>query len=711
MPLHIDPDSPLPRFRIDLRLYKGPLDSDGAPTFNLFDPLNGRYYKITWEQSLILQNLRPGVTLNELCKELNLQSTAKTQPEDVKIFLEDAFNYNLLEVQKSSEQLIKEVQRSKISYFKSLFYRYLYFRVPLIKPNEFLKKTLPYVLPLVSPIALTFYLILSTIGIILLISRFTEYLNTFTYFFNLYGLLSYLIGIVFFKLIHEFAHAYTAAYYKINIPTMGIAFIFLTPVLYTDATDGWKLSNRGERLRVSAAGLIAELILAGLCTLGWALSPPGALQSVFFVISSVIWFSSLLLNMNPAMRYDGYYILSDFLGIDNLQSRSFTLTRWWMHNAIFGMNLPCPEEAPSKKMRALMIVFAIYTWIYRLLLYTGIALFFYLVNVKFKVFGILLFILVVNLFIIFPIISEIRELIRLRTSIRRTRNLIIFVSLLSILTLWVALPLPHKITFSAIAVAVQTQNIYVPEPAQIKSIHVKQGDTVNKGQLLLELSSRPLDVKIADFRLREHILQEEFNRLELNIKKLPFIQEKLEELESVKSQVAGLEKLRNQLQIVSTIDGKLIFLDDELTKGQYVYEGTLMGKIVQPEFKVIAYIPEDSMSDLSLNQKVEFISHRNYAVYEGSISSMSPTRTKYLEYPTLASINRGDLPVVKESDSTRLKLLESMYSIEITLNNPHPKPALHYEETGVIKTRGPWRSYVESFWSYLLRIFWRESGV
>lgn len=712
MPLHIDPNSPLPRFRVDLRLYYGPLETDGSPTYNLFDPVKGQYYKITWQQSLILQNLHSGITLNELCRELDFQSSVKITREDVKEFFEDALRYNLLEIQKTSEQLVKEVQYSKISYLKSIFYRYLYFRIPIIKPDKFLNRTLPYVLPLVSPFALTVYFILSVLGIALTIGRFSEYVHTFTYFFNFYGLLSYIIGLSFFKLIHEFAHAYTAAYYKIHIPSMGIAFIFFAPVLYTDATDGWKLSNRSDRMKISAAGIISEMILAGLCTLGWALSSQGIVQSIFFVISSVIWISSLFINLNPALRYDGYYLLSDLLGMDNLQSRSFALTRWSIHNSIFGIDLPCPEENITRKMFVFMIAYSFYTWVYRLFLFSSIALFFYLVNVKLKILGVFLFIAIILLFIFIPIVNEICELYKQKTVIRMNKFLFIFVSILLCLTLWLTLPLSHSVKFTGVAVTKREQKIYVSEDAKIKSISAKKGDTVPKGKLLIEFVSKPLESKIAEYGLQEQILEREIKSSELNNQKLPFIKEKLSELESIKNQLKELEILTKKLKIESLIDGEIAYWEDSLSRGQYLQKGTHLGTIAQPFFKIVAFVPENSLEDVSLNQKAEFISNRTLEVYSGYITTISPVRENYLDYPSLASTFKGMLPVVLDRSqpvTKQLKLIDSWYIVEITLNNP--QVPLHYGEYGTVKMEGPKKSYLISLIKYFEKIFWRESQV
>ena len=105
----------------------------------------------------------------------------------------------------------------------------------------------------------------------------------------------------------------------LRITTMGVAFLVLFPVFYTDATDARNLASRHKRLALTAAGVIAELTIAGLATIGWAFSNPGHLQSICFVLASLNWVSSLLISANLAMRFDGYYRASDLLGVQNLE--------------------------------------------------------------------------------------------------------------------------------------------------------------------------------------------------------------------------------------------------------------------------------------------------------------------------------------------------------------------------------------------------------
>ena len=99
---------------------------------------------------------------------------------------------------------------------------------------------------------------------------------------------------------------------------MGIAFVVLWPMLYTDTGESWKLRSSRQRLAIASAGILCELSLAGLSTLGWALSDPGPLRNALLYLATTSWVLSLALNASPFMRFDGYFILSDLLDFPNL---------------------------------------------------------------------------------------------------------------------------------------------------------------------------------------------------------------------------------------------------------------------------------------------------------------------------------------------------------------------------------------------------------
>jgi len=122
-------------------------------------------------------------------------------------------------------------------------------------------------------------------------------------------------------------------------------------------------------------------MIAAWATLAWALLPEGGIRSAMFVLATSSWIGTLAINASPFMRFDGYFIVSDALDIPNLHARSFALARWKLREWLFDLGDAPPEYFKPATQKGL-ILFAWVTWIYRLVVFLGIAalVYFYFSN-------------------------------------------------------------------------------------------------------------------------------------------------------------------------------------------------------------------------------------------------------------------------------------------------------------------------------------------
>lgn len=205
------------------------------------------------------------------------------------------------------------------------------------------------------------------------------------------------------KVAHELGHAFTAHRHGCRVPTMGIAFLVMFPVLYTDASETWKITRRRSRLAIAGAGVMVELGLAAVATVLWNFLPDGPMRSSVFLLAASTWIVTLTINLNPFMRMDGYYLLADWMRAENLQPRSFAYNRWHLRRLLFGLKAPPPEPLAPKTAR-FFVLYAWCTWIYRFTLFLGIALLVY--HFAFKLLGLILMMVEVGWFVLRPIVAE-----------------------------------------------------------------------------------------------------------------------------------------------------------------------------------------------------------------------------------------------------------------------------------------------------------------
>lgn len=706
-----EPEQPLPVFRRDLELYRAPDEPDGSPAYSLFDPVTAMFFRITWGEATLMKTLRPGITMPELIEEIEKKTTIRVTAEEVSFFFEQAKRSKLLSVPLPASEIMQEAEKAKVNPLKWLLFHYLYFRIPLFNPDHILEASLPYARMMISPIALAIYFITTTAGFVLLLGRFDEFLHTFPYFFNMKGVIFYSSAIILTKILHELGHGYVAKHFGVRVPMMGIAMIFFWPVMYTDVTDSWKMDDRKQRLCITAAGVIVELIMAGMCTLGWAMTQPGILNSVFFIVSSITWISTLLVNVNPAMRFDGYYLFSDLLGVDNLQTRAFAYTQWVFRKAIFGLDVPPPEEVEDNKRHYGMMFYSVYTWIYRLFLYTAIAI---MVYTQFaKALGLFLFFIEIGVFFLWPLHSELTKLFEMRQYFTINPRLIVTSIIIGSLLAWAIIPLPHTQHFTAVTAPLEEQVIYIPRDGQIQDLYISRGVDVVVGQPLLRLESIELENSIKSAEVDKNILLTELDILSSSEdENRAFIPEKMAELASVEEVLRGLLEQRKQNLIYANTTGVVYHWDEGTKPGQYVSKDQVLGKVADiSRMNVVCYVPEQYIDGVKLNQKATFHLKEDPAVLEGLVKDISPVRSEVLKYPQLSSLYHGELPVIP-GEGEELRMVETFYEVTIAIDIRDIKEQgseIRLGETGQVALRGKWRSVSLDLAKKIWALFWEES--
>jgi putative peptide zinc metalloprotease protein len=163
--------------------------------------------------------------------------------------------------------------------------------------------------------------------------------------------------------IHEFGHGLTCKHYGGDVHQMGFLLIYFTPAFFTDTTDILLFQTGAPRQWVIFAGIWIELVICGLAALVWHFTAPGSLTNDFFYKMMLLsGIQGALLNLNPLVKADGYYALSQFLNMDNLREDSFGYLRAWVQKYIFRHDIDLPSS--SKRQRRVFFLFGISAIIY-----------------------------------------------------------------------------------------------------------------------------------------------------------------------------------------------------------------------------------------------------------------------------------------------------------------------------------------------------------
>jgi putative peptide zinc metalloprotease protein len=155
-------------------------------------------------------------------------------------------------------------------------------------------------------------------------------------FFSINNIALIWVTTIIIKSIHELGHGLTCKHFGGEVHEVGVMLLVFTPYFFVNVSDSWVLPDRNKRILISAAGIYVELVLASLATFLWAVVQPGPLQQILWNIMVIASISTLIFNANPLMRFDGYYIMTDWIEVPNLSTKSRSFIAYQVKRLIFG---------------------------------------------------------------------------------------------------------------------------------------------------------------------------------------------------------------------------------------------------------------------------------------------------------------------------------------------------------------------------------------
>lgn len=650
----------LPILREDIKLIEAAPAEDGSKQWMLFDPIPNKYFTIGIDAFELISHWKNGILVSEFI-ELLSKNDYEIDEEGLGVFINFLKGNSLVKNMDANDtaRLIEQKKKSKQNMFKWLIHNYLFIKIPIFKPNKWLDKNLGKVSFFYSKLWTNFILILGVIGVLMVIRQWDEFSSTFMYLFSKEGMLYYFLSLIFVKSLHELGHAFTAKRFGCTVPSMGIAFLVMFPVLYTDNTNAYALKSKYKRLRIVLAGMKVEIYLAIIATFLWSFLPEGPLKSIAFIIATTSWITSLLVNISPFLRFDGYYALSDWTNTKNLQPRSFATAKWFIRKYLFGLDEDEPETL-SKSKRNFFVIYAILTWIYRFFLFLGIAVLVY--YFAFKVLGIVLFLVEILWFILIPVYKELKVWWEKRDKVSWNKRNKISFSVFIVLLALIFFPWKTTVTIPAVIEAKNSTIIYAPKEAKIKSINVNSKNQIKKDEVIIELESDLLNLSISQ-------VQKELDSLEYDLKMIISNTENLEnrfviEERIVEKQIEleGLEKLKNELLIKAPFDG-VFYFKETFKVGQWVNPKEPIAHIYNSDSSnVVAFIEDYNLRYITNISSSKFmansglISNIDTKIYE--ISRVSLTN---LDYPELSSLYGGEIAVRQDTNEKQKLITENAY--------------------------------------------------
>ncbi len=580
--------------RSDLRIIED--NSSGKEkSWIIFDPINGKYFRIHEKEHHVISLLAKEIRLKELMEAFNATGIHITEKEILSIVNFLTLNSLLVSRYLVTENILTNRSRLKKSTIvqRSLG-SLLFLRVPIWNPDKFLDRTKDTVKFLFNKWALLTLAILSAIGYICVIPQWTRLSSQFYSSLSYKGAIQYAVTIIILKVLHEFAHAYTAKLHDVSVRKFGIFFIIFFPRLYTDLTDSWQIVERKKRILIDSAGILLEVAAGGIAALIWLNTGSGTVNGTAYYVFAVSALSAILINGNPLIKYDGYYLLMDVLNVDNLQRQSVTFFRQMVYSKLFGIKIHIDRSAdfPSWK-RNLLVAFSIASFIYRFFLYTGIILIIYFMFTK--TLAVLLILAEIYTLFVMPIHNEIKTISKFKTNMNQKKTLL-SVSFVLVVVIILIVPIPWNIEAPCETASLEAVSIFAPQEGFLQNINTPNGNKVKPGEVLIVLENPFLSMDIEESQLELKILHTQRNIASAKYENLGMVKIKEEQISGIKKKLKEDFREQELLTLKAPISGVFALFDIHLKTGKWIKKGELLGEVTNPEKAIIfAYVEEQDI--------------------------------------------------------------------------------------------------------------------
>lgn len=438
------------------------------------------------------------------------------------------------------------------------------------------------------------------------------------------------------KIAHELGHAAAARRHGCRVRELGVAFLVFLPCLYVEISSAWALPRRRQRLEIGAAGIAVELLLGAAAAYLWRFTGPGPVNSAALYVMAVAWLASLLVNANPLMRFDGYFVLADLLGLPNLGPRAFARLRYLIRNRWLGW-AEALDPARSGREARLLTVYGIAAGLYRPALGLLVA-----GAIRARVWGAAglgLGAVVVWTLLVRPLVREVRFAWRLEP---RPAAAVAAV-LGSLLLAGAAVPFPRQRVFPCVLEPADPLPLLAPRDGIVAVSGAREGRAVRMGEALLELRVEDAQHRYNLARIDLALKSREFERAEAAGEDLARL---VPEVEQARDALARAQENLERGVLAAPAAGLVVEWSPGLDPGAPVARGAQIGLLADPcRTRACALVEESDLAGLGENTPVSvWIPLRGGVLLAGRVARIDRYSLEDLGASPMAAAQGGPVP-------------------------------------------------------------------
>lgn len=634
----------------------------------LQDPYTQRYFRVSPQACKFIQSLRTDTTVEEVWEDfVNHHPQDAPSREEVIQLLSQLHLSNLLYSlqQSDNEAIVKRYQTQKKRELLGKAASFLFLRVPLWNPDPALDRMRPLIMATTGWSALLVWCAVLLWGLLTAFENRASLLDQTDGILSVGNLPWLYLCLAGLKLFHEAGHAFVCKRFGGEVRFFGVMFLLFTPLPYVDASSSWGFGNRWHRMYVAFAGMAVEFFFAAAGAIVWAHTAPGLLHSLAFNVMLIGSVSSLLFNGNPLLRFDAYYMLSDYAEIPNLYQKGQQQWKYFGDRYLLGTSA-AQGVARDRHEWHWLTLYGLLSFLYLILITLGISLF---LMDQWLPLGILVILMTLYSKLVAPLYQLLKHLRGSATQGHRRRAVGAVAALGLLLFLLLAVvPFPDAIKTRGIVKASGSSNIYLRTDGQLETLHVRHGERVRQGQLIASFSNTDLDAeRVLTQAAHTEALAQYRQALHKSSHELDSLRHKLDTLE------ARLDKLREQheqLAVRSEQDGEWVAPELHELRGSWLQRGRALGEVVdRGGFHFVAVLPQ-AQADILFKQDYQKAELRLSGQADGNVLvpkvSIIPFQSERLPSVALGWLGGGDI-AVNTSEASGQKTMESFYLLQAEL--------------------------------------------
>ena len=643
------------------------------------DRASHRHYRFGPKAYELLRQLDGQRTIQEIWDGVTAgrNDDAPTQDEIVKL-LANLHASDLIQcnVPPDTSELFARYERAQRTKIKQYVKGPLLIRIPLTDPDTLLGRLGAATAPLFGRLGLIIWLSVVALAGILAASYWSDITHYWTSrALAPYNLLLLVLTYPVVKGLHELAHGLAVKRWGGEVHEMGIMLLVFMPLPYVDASSSSVFRDKHQRMLVGAAGILTELFLAAMATFVWFFVETGTVRDIAYDIMLIGGISTLLFNGNPLLRFDGYYVLADAVGIPNLAQRATRYYAYLVQKYLFGVaDVRSPVGAPGE--RPWFLFYGSASTVYRLFILVSIVLF---LAEEYLFIGVLLGLLAVLLQVVYPVARQIRFV--LNSPVLRNRRLraigTLAALIAAVITALVYVPLPASTYAQGI--------VWLPEHAQVRAnadgfiaqILAKPQTKVSEGAALFETVNSLLEVEVESRGWELRALKARFDQQRLDDRAEAGILQG--QVERVSADLAEARKRAAELTVISPATGTFLVSGARHLSGRFARQGEVLGYVTDLSNPTVRAVVRQA--DIALvreqTRAVKLrLADRPGETISATIQHQVPSATGRLPSKALGS-RGGGLITVDPKDPEGATAAEDVFLVDIAL-----PPQLGVERVG-----------------------------